>query len=174
MKVCFLYKSKAGNDGWWRGMMNEERLWTKLKVYSSVLRSKLMMNWPCHIEQYTLSFKHNPCLKADSATAGTGLESQLSWTACKRFFFFFWLLMLFLFNLKSTGLIEHFYMNDILIYHYTRVSSNYINAFKSIAQAKYKLEWPALWGQANSPCKLFKNILNNVLGKSKNIKKSLC
>lgn len=150
MKVCFLYKSKAGNDGWWRGMMNEERLWTKLKVYSSVLRSKLMMNWPCQIEQYTLSFKHNPCLKADTATAGTGLESQLYWTACKRFFFFFWLLMLFLFNLKSTGLIEHFNVNDILIYHYNRLSSNYIYDCIQKYCAGQSLKWPALWGQANS------------------------
>jgi len=39
-------------------LMNGESSGTKLKVYSSVLPSQLMINWACHVQQYMLSFKH--------------------------------------------------------------------------------------------------------------------
>lgn len=40
-----------------RGVMNGESSGTKLKVYSSVLPSQLMINWACHAQQYMLGFK---------------------------------------------------------------------------------------------------------------------
>lgn len=40
-----------------RGVMNGESSGTKLKVYSSVLPTQLMINWACQAEQYMLGFK---------------------------------------------------------------------------------------------------------------------
>lgn len=49
-----------------RGVMNGESSGTKLKVYSSVLPSQLMINWACHAEQYMLGFKDG-CLRLCSS-----------------------------------------------------------------------------------------------------------
>lgn len=57
MKVCF------GMDLSWEMMddegavMNGESSGTKLKVYSSVLPSQLMINRACRVEQYMFRFK---------------------------------------------------------------------------------------------------------------------
>lgn len=58
MRVCLGMDLRGEMMDDERGVMNGESSGTKLKVYSSVLPSQLMINWACHVEQYMLSFKH--------------------------------------------------------------------------------------------------------------------
>lgn len=65
--------------------MNGESSGTKLKVYSSVLPSQLMINWACHIEQYMLSFKHGllRLLLTPSSMQASVADTYLHWSPCQ-------------------------------------------------------------------------------------------
>lgn len=81
MRAPFRYRFEAGrmmDDE--RGVMNGESSGTKLKVYSSVLPSQLMINWACHVEQcmvffFSLSFLNTVA----SVTTGTHQVSASAW-----------------------------------------------------------------------------------------------
>lgn len=57
MNVCLPWMAAVEMMDDESGVMNGESSGTKLKVYSSVLPSQLMINWACHIQQYMSRFK---------------------------------------------------------------------------------------------------------------------
>lgn len=58
MNVCLPWMAAVEMMDDESGVMNGESSGTKLKVYSSVLPSQLMINWACHVQQYMSRFKH--------------------------------------------------------------------------------------------------------------------
>lgn len=81
MRAPFCYRSEAErmmDDE--RGVMNGESSGTKLKVYSSVLPSQLMINWACHVEQCMVIFFLFLFLNTvASVTTGTHQVSASVW-----------------------------------------------------------------------------------------------